>query len=131
MRSARPYQDENEEERIAGEGHCLPVFASVCQSMSAFVDACRWRPPGHLVHLILTKETCFVRNRRSVSLPSEGQLGVEPSGSTTNPKHNRKRWWLKLWFSCIAFANVSQYAVFRHLATFSSDSWCFTAFDKL
>ena len=34
---------------------------------------------------------CFVRDPRSVSLPSEGQLGVEPSGSE-NPKHKCKRY---------------------------------------
>ena len=34
---------------------------------------------------------CFVRRPRSVSLPSQGQLGVEPSGSELNPKHLKEK----------------------------------------
>ena len=34
---------------------------------------------------------CFVRLPRSVSLPSQGQLGVEPSGSELNPKHLKRK----------------------------------------
>ena len=39
---------------------------------------------------------CFVRRPRSVSLPSQGQLGVEPSASELNPKHLKERQRLNL-----------------------------------
>ena len=33
---------------------------------------------------------CFVRRPRSVSLPSQGQLGVEPSSSELNPEAHER-----------------------------------------
>ena len=40
---------------------------------------------------LLAPNVRFVRFQRSVSSPSRGQLGVEPSSSELNPKHNYRR----------------------------------------